>query len=96
MLWHGRTGTHGCQDKDEEIRIITAPYAVVYPLAVMIASIDTIIALCRRLALTGCQVKHYIPLCSDSTLADGMYDTWDNISQSPWYFHVKQWQLDKE
>lgn len=29
--------------------IITAPHAVVYPLAVVIASINTIIALCGRL-----------------------------------------------
>jgi hypothetical protein len=44
--------THSYQDESEEICIIPAPYAVIYPLTVMVASINTIIALRRRLVPT--------------------------------------------
>ncbi len=48
--WHSKTRTHSCQDESEEICVITTPYAVVYPLTVMVASIDTIIALRRSVS----------------------------------------------
>jgi hypothetical protein len=64
--------------------IITAPYTVVYPLAVVVASIDTIIALQGRLAFAWyIYRKQCIPPCSESSAEDGKCNKWDNISRSP-------------
>jgi hypothetical protein len=69
--------------------IITAPYAVVYPLAVVIASIDTIVALRGGLAFAWYVYwMRCIPLCSDSTVEVGKCDKWSSILRSPWRIYV--------
>jgi hypothetical protein len=39
--------THSREDEGKEMSIIATPNAVIYPLTMMIASVDTIIALCE-------------------------------------------------
>jgi hypothetical protein len=76
--------THSRQNESEEMGIIAAPDAVIHPLTVMIASVDTIIALCE--SLVHAQYSHgkrCTPVYSDSTVENDMYGKLCNTSLSP-------------